>query len=71
MAMFNVQRVIIPKVGKLEFWFMCSAHCLIKIYICVRFCENISNGIKVTELSRNFEAPTDGQTDGHSKYRTV
>ena len=26
MAMFNVQRVITPKLGKPELWFMCSAH---------------------------------------------
>ena len=28
MAIFIVQRAITPKVGNLEFWFMCSAHCL-------------------------------------------
>ena len=40
-AMFNVQRVITPK----ELWFMCSAPCLMVLNICVKFCENISNGI--------------------------
>ena len=43
MAMFNVQRAITPKVGKPELWFMCSACCLIVLYICVKFNENISD----------------------------
>ena len=45
MAMFNVQRAITPKVGKPELWFMCSACCFKMFYICVKFCENITNGI--------------------------
>ena len=49
MAVFNVQREIAPKVGKLELQFTCSALCLIVLYICVTFGENISNGIRVTE----------------------
>ena len=49
LAMFNVQRVITPKVGKPELWFMYSAHSLMVLYICVKFRENISNGITVTE----------------------
>ena len=40
MAMFNVQRAITPKVGKPELQFMCSAHRLIMLYICVKFLEN-------------------------------
>ena len=52
LAMFNVQRVTIPKVGKTELWFMCSAHCLMVLYICVKFCENITNGIRVMEQTR-------------------
>ena len=43
MAMFSVQRVITPKVGKPELQFMYSAHLLIMLYICVKFHENISN----------------------------
>ena len=34
MAVFNVQRAITPKVGKLKLGFMCFA-CLIVFYICV------------------------------------
>ena len=39
MTMFNVQRVITPKVCKPELGFMCSAHHLIVLYIGVNFCE--------------------------------
>ena len=39
--MFNVQRAITPKVGKPELRFMCSSHCLVVLYICVKFGENI------------------------------
>ena len=53
MAMFNVQRVITPKVGKPELRFMCSAHLLIVFYIGVKFPENISNGITVMERTQN------------------
>ena len=45
MAMCIVQRTIVPKAGKPELQFMCSALCLIVIYICVKFRENIMNGI--------------------------
>ena len=49
MATFNVQRAITPKVGKPELWFMCSANCLMVLYICVKFGENISESIRVME----------------------
>ena len=45
--MFNVQRAITPKVGKPKLQFMCSAWHLMVFYICVRFRENITNGIRV------------------------
>ena len=70
LAMVNVQRVIIPKVGKPELWFMCSTLRLMVLYICVKFSENISNGIRVTERTRNYEALTDGRTDGRTDRRT-
>ena len=63
LAMFNVHRVITPNVGKPELWFMCSEHCLMVLYICVKFHENISNGIRIMEWTRNYEALTDGWTD--------
>ena len=48
MAMFNIQRAITTKVGKPELQFMCSACCLMVLYICVKFHENM-NGIRVME----------------------
>ena len=62
MALFNVQRAITQKVGKLELQFMCSAHCLMVFYIYVKFGENISDGIRVMEWTQMMEALTDGQT---------
>ena len=45
--MLNVQRAIhaTPKVCKPELRFICSAHRLMVLYICLKFCENITNGI--------------------------
>ena len=42
---------------------MCSAHHLIVLYTDLKFCENISKGIRVMEWTRNYEALTDGQMD--------
>ena len=49
MVRFNVQRAITPKVGKPELRFMCSAHCIMMFYICVKNRENIVKGIRVME----------------------
>ena len=49
---FDVQRAVTPKVGKPELWFMYSAHCLIVLYICVKFHENISNCFQLTDRTR-------------------
>ena len=60
MAMFNVQRTLVtPKVGKPEFLLYLSAHCLIVLYICVKFRENFlnCNGVDTNDIS------TGGQTD--------
>ena len=46
--MFNVQRAITPK-DKPELQFMSSAHHLMVLYICVKLCENITNGIRNME----------------------
>ena len=35
MAMFNVQKAMTPKEDKPELRSMCSARCLIALYICV------------------------------------
>ena len=52
MAMFNVQRAITPKVGKPELRFMCSAHRLTVLYICMKFPENIWNSFQLTEQTQ-------------------
>ena len=38
---------------------MCSAHCLMVLYIGVNFHENISNGIRDMEQTQNYENMTD------------
>ena len=63
MAMFNVQRTITPKVGKPELQFMCSECRLMVLFICMKFNENISEGIRVMEWTRMMEVLTDGQID--------
>ena len=64
--------VIIPKVCKPELRLVCSARRLIVLYICVRFRENISDGIRVMERTQMMEALTDGQTAGRiHKISTV
>ena len=45
----HVQRAIPPKVDKPELRFMCSALCLMVLYICVKCHENITNGIRSIE----------------------
>ena len=47
--MCNVQRAITPKVDKSELRFMCSALCLMVLYINVKFRETIMKGIRVIE----------------------
>ena len=66
-AMFTVQRAITPKVGKAELRVMSFARCLIMLYSCEKFRENISDGIRVMERTRMMEA----LTDEHSKFRRV
>ena len=66
MAMFNVQRIITPDVGKPESQFMCSAHCLMVLYIAVKFPENISNSVRVMERRQNYKALIDGRTDNQN-----
>ena len=60
--MFTVQRVITPKVGISELRCICSVQCLIVLYICVKFGENISNCIRIMEQTQNYEVLTDGRT---------
>ena len=38
------------------------------LYICIKSRENISNGFRVIERTRNDDGRTDGQTDGQGDY---
>ena len=46
----NVQRAATPKAGNSELLFLCFAHCIILIYICIKFQENISDSFHVTQI---------------------
>ena len=48
-TIYKVQRAVTPKVGNSELWFLCSAHHIMVIYICIKFRENISNSYQITE----------------------
>ena len=50
----NTQREITPKVENPELRFMCSAHRLRVLNICVKFHENMSSGFKVMERTRKL-----------------
>ena len=50
----NTQSAITPKVGKLELWFMNSAHRLIVFNVCVKFHENMSSGFKIMVWTRKL-----------------
>ena len=34
-TIYNVQKVVTPKAGNSELWFLCSAHHIMVIYICI------------------------------------
>ena len=72
-AMFTVQRPITIKVSKPGLQFMCSVHHLIVLYICVKFHENISDGISYGADTNdgNADGQTDGRTDRHSKFQRI
>ena len=42
---------------------MCSAHCLMVVYIGVKFRENISNGFRVMEQTQNYYVLMDERMD--------
>ena len=50
-TIYNVQRATTLKAGKSELWFLCSAHHIMVIYICVKFQETISNWFEETKQS--------------------
>ena len=50
----NIQRVETPKAGKSELGVLCFANCIMAIYICIKFQENISNSFQVTEWTQVY-----------------
>ena len=61
---WKFQREIIPQKMKVEWRLLISVRCLIMVYICAKFREIISNGIKGIERTRMFNLwRTDGRTD--------
>ena len=48
-TIYNAQRAVTLEAGNLMLWFLCSAHHIMVIYICIKFQENVSNGFQVTE----------------------
>ena len=49
----NVQRAVTPKAGNSELC-LCFAQCIMVIYICIKFHENISNSFQVTEWTQIY-----------------
>ena len=47
-TIYDIQRFIIPKVGKPQLWFLCSAPSLMVVNISIKFFEIISNSFQVT-----------------------
>ena len=43
-----------PKVGSLELPFLCSARCLMMLYICMKFHKNIWNGFQLTQSGHEY-----------------
>ena len=48
-TIYNVQRLVTPKAGNSELWFLWSAHHIMVIYIGIMFQENTSHSFQVTE----------------------
>ena len=59
-------------VKNVECRFLFTAHCLMMVYICTKFRENILRNIRVMELTRTVNGRIDRQTDGrHDIIRHV
>ena len=50
-TIYNVLRIVTPKAGISELWFLCFAHHVIMLHICIKFQENISNSFQATEIT--------------------
>ena len=53
-----------------ELQFLFSAHCLMMLYICTKFVENILHGFSLV-ADRTCDGQTDGQTDNYRKKQDV
>ena len=49
-----VQRAETPKAGKSELQFLCFANCIMVIYICIKFQDDSSNSLQVTEWTQIY-----------------
>ena len=49
MTIVKLQREITTKLHRKELWFLCSARCLMMLYISMKFHDNILNSFQVTE----------------------
>ena len=49
----NDQREITPKISKAELWFLCTTHCLIVRYKCMKFQPNSFNSVQLIERTQN------------------
>ena len=49
----NDQRIITPKISKAMLWFLCTTHCLIKLYKCMKFQPNSFNSVQLTKRTIN------------------
>ena len=50
----DVQRVVTQKTVNSELWFLCFANCIMVRQICIKFQENISNSVQVTEWTQIY-----------------
>ena len=64
----NFQRGIILSKMQAELPSLFSAHCLVVLYICIKFHENISKGFRAFERTRFV---TDRQTDNYGFYEII
>ena len=57
----------IQKLIDKKLWFLWSERCLMMLYICLKFHENILNGFQAIEQTRFFDRQTDGRANNQGK----
>ena len=69
-TIYSVKRKVTPKAGNSKLWFLCSAHYIMVICICIKFQENISNNFQVIERTHILQKSLISTSKGHySKSR--